>query len=191
MPCKSLEDLKKALIINDQILEKAASQFGFGFDFTEFAEESQILNLVVNPFDKRHKNIWESLSPERCLAASRVFSTHVHIGVEKPEVLKLLNFCDEKTITRLASIGDHSNGKRILAYRTMTQSKSIPPNFSTIDELLCYIQKNGGERDVWDLVRYKPSTKTIEFRMFGATENIEEVLNYVKVCLDLFQACTK
>ncbi|PJE69454.1 MAG: hypothetical protein COU98_01950, partial [Candidatus Staskawiczbacteria bacterium CG10_big_fil_rev_8_21_14_0_10_38_10] len=82
----------------------------------------------------------------------------------------------------------HSNGRRIAAYRIMTQSESVPPRFSDISELLEYIRKHGSERNVWDLVRYRPSYGTTEFRMFGITPDIEEIIGFVNACLDLFKS---
>ncbi len=185
-PCESLDKLREALIINDGVLEQAAIQHGLDFDFTEFVEDLQMKDLVVNPFDERHSEIWRTISSEQRLAASRVAAVHVHIATTATQAVSLINLCDKNTIAHLSEIGDHSNGKRIAAYRIMTQSKSIPPRFVDVDELLRYIEKHNGERNVWDLVRYKPSTQTTEFRMFGTTEDIEEIVGYVEICLSLF-----
>ncbi len=187
-PCKSLANLKRSLRMNDKILNELASQDGLGFTFTEFAEESEIGALVVNPFNQRHKKIWDEISPKRRLAASRVAAVHVHIGCEAAQALRLINLCDRSVIDRLSKLGDHSNGRRIAAYRIMTQSESVPPRFSDIGELLEYIKKHGSERNVWDLVRYRPSYGTTEFRMFGITPDIEEIIGFVRACLNLFKS---
>jgi len=188
-PCNSIAELKGALKVNDLILKNIASTNGFDFIFTEFAEESQIKKLAVNPFDERHQEIWESISRERRLAASRVAAIHVHLQVTEEQALKLIEICREDVINELSRIGDHSNGNRIRAYKEMAQNNGIPSVFSDIDELLGYIESHNGERNVWDFVRYKPSTETVEFRMFGTTENIEEILFYVEKCLELFSKC--
>ncbi len=187
-PCKSLADLRRSLKVNDEILNELASQNGLGFSFTEFAGESEIEALVVNPFNERHKKIWDEISPERRLAASRVAAVHVHIGCGAAQALRLINLCDRSVIDRLSKLGDHSNGRRIAAYRIMTQSESVPPRFSDIGELLEYIKKHGSERNVWDLVRYRPSYGTTEFRMFGITPDIEEIIGFVRACLNLFKS---
>jgi len=184
-PCDSLEALKVALVANDDILNEVASQFGWKFDFSEFAEESRIKDLVVNPFNERHQRIWASISPERRLAASRVAAIHVHIAIGKNLAAQALGFCDKETVSRLIKLGDHSQGKRIEAYRIMSQSDGIPPKFSSRAELMRYIQQHGGERNVWDLARYKPSTRTVEFRMFGTTGDIQEIISYVEACLQV------
>jgi len=182
-----LDKLRAALIINDEILEQAAIRHGLGFDFTEFVEDFQMKDLVVNPLNKRHSEIWKTIFSEQRLAASRVAAVHVHIATTATQAVSLINLCDKDTIARLSEIGDHSNGKRIAAYRIMTQSKSIPPRFVDVDELLKYIEGHKGERNVWDLVRYKPTTQTTEFRMFGTTEDIKEIVSYVEICLSLFR----
>jgi len=185
LPCDSLSMLMNALIANDSVMDEVASQDGLAFDFSEFVEESQITNLEVNPFDQRHKNIWQSISAERRSAASRVASVHVHLSVNECRALALLNACRKKEIERLISIGDHSQGRRIETYRKMAETDGIPPQFHNFEDVIAYINDHGGEKNVWDLVRYKPSTKTIEFRMFGATASVHEVIEYVKACLEL------
>lgn len=187
-PCKSLLAVKKALEINDDILNEVSSNNGLEFDFSEFVEEKQITRLEVNPFDQRHKGIWQSISTERRSAASRVAAVHVHLSATEKQAVALLNSCRKKVITSLIEAGDHSNGKRIATYRIMSQSEGTQPLFRGFKELLAYIDSKGGERNVWDFVRYKPSTKTLEFRMFGTTADIKEIINYVKLCLSVLDS---
>lgn len=185
LPFNSLSALKEALMESDALMNEVASQDNLKFDFSEFIDENQISVLQVNPFNQRHKSIWQSLSLERKLAASRVAGVHVHLAATEESTVKLLNVCRKETIERLIKIGDHSDGKRMNAYTTMSQTNGIPPTFSNFQEVMKYIGEHGGEKNVWDLVRYKPSTKTVEFRMFGSTESVDEVIGYVKVCLGL------
>lgn len=187
LPCDSLPMLKNALIANDSVMDEVANQDGLAFDFSEFVEENQIEKLEVNPFDQRHQNIWRSISSERRSAASRVASVHVHLSVCEHKALRLLNACRKTEIERLISIGDHSQGRRIETYRKMAETDGIPPEFRSFEDVLAYINSHGGEKNVWDLVRYKPSTKTIEFRMFGSTNSVREVIGYVKACLELLR----
>lgn len=183
--CDSLPGLQRVLDVNDKILSEAGKSIGLDFCFSEFVEENEIGTLEVNPFDVRHQKIWEAISQERRLAASRVIATHVHIGVSQAEALKLFSICNKDVVSILASLGDHSNGKRMVAYKAMAQTDGCLPKFHTFNDLLAYIEDHGGEKNVWDLVRYKPSTKTMEFRMFGSTPNVEEVIEYAKACLQL------
>ena len=188
LPYGSLGELEKALVLNDRVMSKAASQFGLAFDCSEVVEASRITSLEVNPFDSRHKSIWQSAPLERRTAASIVAAVHVHISVAEGEAVKMLNFCRRDVIDDLIDIGDHSNRRRINAYRAMAETDGVPPIFSSFAEVLKYIDAKGGEKNVWDLVRYKRSTRTIEFRMFGTTQNVQEVLGYVKACIDVAEA---
>lgn len=185
LPFNSLSAIKEALMENDALLNEVASQNNLKFDFSEFIEEKHISALEVNPFDQRHQSIWQSISPERRLAASVVAAVHIHLGVTEESAVRLMNACRKERIEWLVKVGDHSNGKRMNAYTTMSQTNGVSPSFSNFQEVMKYIGEHDGEKNVWDLVRYKPSTKTVEFRMFGSTESVDEVIGYVKVCLEL------
>jgi len=112
-----------------------------------------------------------------------VVAVHVHLEVSPSKAVALLNYCREGIIENLIKLGDHSRGQRIKAYQAMAETNGVPPIFTNTKKLLDYIEHSGGEKNVWDLVRYKPSTGTVEFRMFGATENIREIIGYVEACL--------
>ena len=107
------------------------------------------------------------------------------MAVTENQAVASLNICRKEKINQLVAVGDHSQGKRICAYRTMSETEGVPPEFSSFEELMAYIEKHGGEKNVWDLVRYKPSTMTVEFRMFGSTADISEVVEYAKICLEM------
>ena len=188
LPCDTLKDLQAALEANDALLETAVAGDSLSFDFSELVTESRVEKLEVNPFDERHLHIWSSITQERRSAASRVTAVHIHLGVNKAQAVALLNACRREQIENLIRMGDHSSGARIRTYRKMAQTDGFPPLFSGFAELMAYIQDHGGEKNVWDLVRYKPSTKTVEFRMFGATEDIREIIGYAGACLSLFSS---
>lgn len=184
-PCRNLEAIKVALLANDGILLEAASNLGLAFDHSEFVEEDMVVAFEVNPFDERHRRIWASIPNDRRIAASVVAAVHVHVSVADEEAVRILNLCRKDVIDSLVSIGDHSSLKRINAYRIMAATDGVPPVFASFSEVMKYIASKGGEKNVWDLVRYKPTTKTVEFRMFGATQSVEEILKYVKACQDI------
>jgi gamma-glutamyl:cysteine ligase YbdK (ATP-grasp superfamily) len=187
-PCDSLDGLRKALVENDDVLLQAAQDTGFAFNHSECIDPEMVESFQVNPFDARHGQIWNQISGERRIAASVVAAVHVHIAVDPDRVINVLNRCRKPTIDRLIRLGDHSSGRRISAYRTMAEVDGLPPLFNELADVLTYINDRGGERNVWDLVRYKPSTGTVEFRMFGATANIGEIVTYVCACRDVCDA---
>lgn len=187
-PCSSMASLGESLRLNDEVIDEAANQIGLAFEFCELAPEDRIESLEINPFDVRHSKIWDSLTPERRLSGSIVAATHVHLAVTEEHAVRILNACREDVVERLVILGDHSCGQRMVSYRKMAQITGIPPEFSSYGQLKKYIDSCGGEKNVWDLVRYKPYTKTIEFRMFGTTSSIQEIFGYVQACYDIFNS---
>lgn len=181
-PSSSLEEIRTALLVNEKILQQAAKELGLGYDHSEFVETKYVDAFEVNPFDERHRQIWASIPSERRIAASVVAAVHVHVSATGEEAVKILNLCRSDVVNRLIVLGDHSDHRRINAYRTMAETDGVPPVFASFSEVMAYITSKGGEKNVWDLVRYKPSTMTVEFRMFGATPSEEEILGYVTAC---------
>ena len=188
LPCRNFKEIRNALSANDGILYRAADDLNLTYDYSEFIEAEKITVFKVNPFSKRHKKIWASISNSRRISASIVAAVHIHISASEEEAVRILNSCRKDVVDRLISIGDHSQLRRINNYRLMAETNGIPPLFRSFTELTRYIESKGGEKNVWDLVRYKPSTKTVEFRMFGATQKVEEIIEYIKACLDVFKA---
>ena len=186
-PSGNLAEVRRALVQNDMLLSEAARQCGFTFDYSEFMELERIISLEVNPFDERHQKIWGVIPVDRKVAASVVAAVHVHISVAESEVAQCLNSCRLDVIERLITLGDHSGGARTNSYRVMAETNGVPPIFSNFSEVMAYITSKGGERNVWDLVRYKPTTGTVEFRMFGATESVDEVFGYIEACHRIVQ----
>lgn len=188
-PVISLEHLMFSLRENESLLKKIGEKLNLHFICKDFVTEKELGELVVNPFDERHQKIWVEIPRERKVAASQVAATHVHVSVTGKEAVKILNYCRKAIIDELARLGDFSQGKRLVAYQVMAETYESPV-FKTLNELMAYIKEKGGERDVWDMVRYKPSTGTIEFRMFGATEDENKVREFVQACQQVVErAC--
>lgn len=179
--CNSLKHLRESLIENDSILDEAASLLGLSYECSEYVDGSRLTDLRPNPFNSRHQTIFENISLDQRIAASQVAAVHIHIGVDKENIVRCLNV-DRNKLYKLIKLGDHSNGKRIEAYSTMAGKQQFPPIFDSVEEVMKYIESKGGEKNVYDLIRYKPSTRTIEFRMFGITDNIDEIINYTREC---------
>lgn len=184
-PCCDLFSLRDSLVVNDNILNLAINKLNLSFDYSEFVDVEKIASFDVNPFDERHKKIWASIPEERRMSASVVAAVHVHISVNEDDAVQLLNLCRKDVVDHLISLGDHSCFKRINAYRIMAETDGVPPLFSNFSEVMNYITLSGGEKNIWDLVRYKPSTGTVEFRMFGTTPNVDEIIGYVNACLSV------
>ncbi|MDP3052329.1 MAG: hypothetical protein Q8N42_02360 [bacterium] len=178
----SIGELIVSLSENEQLLRTVGRSMGLGIFCKDYVTEEELGELVVNPFDERHHKIWAEIPKERKVAASQVAATHIHVSASLEEAVKALNACRKDLIDELVGLGDFSAGKRIQAYRVMAKTYGEPPLFRGAEELMAYISEHGGERNVWDLVRYKPSTGTVEFRMFGATENQDKIIEFVRAC---------
>jgi len=176
---------------NKEILINSCKNLGLEVVCKEFVTEQELGGLVVNPISERHQEIWKNLPKERKVAASQVAAIHVHIQVTEDEAVNVLNFCRKDVVDRLVEIGDSSEKRRIDAYRMMAKKNGDPPTFEDYKGLKKYIEESGGERDVWDLIRYKPSTNTLEFRMFGSTEDDEKIREFIEVSYDIVEKAQK
>ncbi|MFA7201634.1 MAG: hypothetical protein WC099_01400 [Candidatus Paceibacterota bacterium] len=180
-----------SLFYNKELLLCVGKTLNMKFLCTEYVSAEDLGELVVNPFNPRHKEIWEKLETAEKIAASQVAAVHIHLGVSLEEAVSVLNFCRRSVIDDLCELGDFSLGMRMQSYRTMAKVYGDPPLFENTDRLLSYIESKGGEKNVWDLVRYKPSTGTIEFRMFGAIDNDVHIIRFINACRRILKrACT-
>ncbi len=182
--CKDLKEVEESLRENDIVMNQAAAELGLSYEYSEIVDDYRLTDLRVNPFNERHQKIFDKITMEQKIAASQVAAVHVHVSVEEEEVATALNI-DREYLHNLIKLGDHSDGRRISTYQIMGGKQQFPPLFNSFDEIMNYINSKGGEKNVYDLIRYKPSTKTIEFRMFGTTGSIEEILNYTDECQKL------
>jgi len=187
-PTESVDGIMIALDENDQTLREVGDCLGLQFRCIEYVTEEELGELVVNGFSERHKQIWSAIPHARKVAASQVAAIHVHVSVTPGEAVQVLNHCRIDVIDELAKLGDFSGGKRLAAYRTMAETDGVPPKFSDPVGLMSYIKTKGGERNVWDLVRYKPLTGTVEFRMFGTTESQMAIRSCVEETHSLVEA---
>jgi hypothetical protein len=186
-PVASMHELLFHLQENRNVLEFVGSRLGLRFVCADYVRSDELGELVVNPFDPRHAEIWKKITTEEKIAASQVAAVHVHIGSSIEDAVSVMNYCRRQVIHELVELGNFSKGKRMDSYRTMAKVYGDPPAFGNTSELLSYIEGKGGEKNVWDLVRYKPSTQTVEFRMFGTTLETFYIQQFVMACLKVFE----
>ena len=128
------------------------------------------------------KNLW-MLSRETLLAACRVIGTHVHIGMPNHEMALRVYNNVISCVPILCHLGDHSNGERLQIYKVMAPN-CVPVRYEDWDEFSTYARKNGFANDprkCWHLIRISIHG-TIEFRMFGVTRKLTEIVTWAKVC---------
>jgi gamma-glutamyl:cysteine ligase YbdK (ATP-grasp superfamily) len=183
-PCQ-LADLKESLLDNEAMISKAEKAVGFGRSFQEFAPETMPLDVYPDPAG-RYQAIVRNMSQPVLLAACRVLGTHVHIGMPNHETaLRVYNHvigsCDD-----LCRMGDYSAGQRLSAYKVVAPNMQPPryDGWSAFHQEAVQLGFEQSPRNCWHLIRLSIHG-TIEFRVFGATDDLETVLSWAQSCHDL------
>ena len=90
-------------------------------------------------------------------------------------------FCDE-----LCILGDGSNGRRLKIYKIVAP-KYKPVPYLDWEDYFKFANENGfvgDSRNCWHLIRISKHG-TIEFRMFGATKDLDKIHEWAYVCREL------
>lgn len=190
-PAPTEEMLMVHLLENEAILETVGKSLDLGYACREYLPEAALGQLIANPFEVRHQEIWNRISRAKRVSASQVAAIHIHFSATAEEAVSVLNYCRADVIDGLSRLGDSSSGARLEAYRAMAQVYGDSPLFLDTGRLLTYIEGSGGEKNVWDLVRYKPSTGTIEFRMFGTTADHALIRRYIAAAQEVIRQAMK
>jgi gamma-glutamyl:cysteine ligase YbdK (ATP-grasp superfamily) len=183
-PKNDLLELKLALLANDNHGQIAAKELGLEILAVEF-----LMDLPLDIYDnKRYRNIVKNLPRQKLLAACQVAGVHLHFGAKNIE--EAIDFNNELAghFEELSRIGDHSQGKRLAAYRQM--APDFAPRryldqehfFETARELR-YAEN---PRNCWHLIRISIHG-TVELRMFGSTAELEEILTWIEYVKNLLQ----
>ncbi len=185
-PCL-ISELRDKLLEREAVLQQAEEEIGFARSFVETAPDT--IPLVVSPDPTgRYQRIARDLPKNVLLAACQVIGTHIHIGMPNPQTaLKVYNSVI-KNCEELSQLGDHSSGKRLEIYKIMAP-KYFPPHCNSWQDFYELSVKDGFTkypRNCWYLIRISIHG-TIEFRMFGATADLEEVISWANICRNLCQ----
>ena len=137
--------------------------------------------LDVYP-EPRYLKIVKNITKERLKAACRVTGTHIHLGMTDIEsAIQTANYL-RKYIEYLSNLGDHSKGERLKLYKTMA-TDWYPPLYKNSKHFFEVAVQKGfvdNPRNCWHLIRISIHG-TVELRMFGVTENIEEITDWVSI----------
>lgn len=183
-PC-FVSELKEKLIEDEIILEKAEKKLVFTRSFVEVASENMPLDVYPT---RRHQRIVKDLPRPVLLAACQIIATHVHIGMpDHQRALKVYNSVI-KNFDELCRLGDHSNGRRLKLYKLMAPQCNPPHYYSWRDfyDLAVRHGFTGDPQSCWHLIRLSIHG-TIEFRMFGATSDLDEIVSWTTLCRELCQ----
>ncbi len=184
-PC-SLEEASKELLKNENIIKKAEKQFDFKrLNNFEVASDSMPLDVYPDPTG-RYQQITLDMPKSVLLAACQIIGTHIHVGMPDHETAlkvynKVIKECD-----RLCLLGDNSNGKRLEIYQIVAPENK-PSCYRDWEDFYRHAINYGfasDPRNCWHLIRISIHG-TIEFRTFGATSNLNLVMDWVKECRDL------
>lgn len=178
----SLHDKLKAC--DQQLVEKEAD-LDFKRLFVEVGPEDMPLDVYPDP-SGRYQQIVKTMPRHVLLAACRVIGTHVHIGMpDHQTALKVYNHVIKKC-DWLCHRGNGSFGERLDIYRTVAPDCDPQPYADWADFHRVAVAKGFDKdpRKCWTLIRISKHG-TIEFRMFGATDSLERIVAWAKLCHDL------
>ncbi|MBI5732781.1 hypothetical protein HY967_02350 [Candidatus Jorgensenbacteria bacterium] len=178
-PHRDIMRLKLNLFENDSLVYKTTSEIGSGAAMYEVASATMPLEVYPTP---RYENIVKRITREQLIAACRVAGVHIHIGVrDMNEALVVYGILREK-LSELSHLGDHSSGERLTLYKTMA-TKWEPPTYANVEDFYEVARIHGFDdspRNCWHLIRISVHG-TVECRMFGATDQADEIINWVEL----------
>ena len=178
-PRKTKKGILNALKENDIAGYGVAERLRLLLCADEVAEENMPLDIYP---DSRYQSIVKSLPKNILLAACRVTGTHIHIGAQNLEHAIEMHNNLQRHISEFCAVGDHSDGERLRLYKEMAPNWH-PPHYRSVEHLFQVAQAEKfveNPRDCWHLVRISIHG-TVELRMFGVTENLEEVLGWISL----------
>ena len=184
-PQIDLSAAKLEMLENENWGSQAALSLGLRLVNREVA--SHLFPLEVYP-DPRYLEISSNISPEKLDAACRVTGTHIHIGAKDMNQAIAINNILISHLERFCLLGDHSNGERIRLYKIMAENWQ-PGLYQNPEHLFEIARAEGfteNPRNCWKLIRISIHG-TVELRMFGSTDNVDEILEWVSIVRSVIQ----
>lgn len=180
-PCE-LPLIADQLRSNDAVIGAVLDELGLVRRFIEVAPADMPLDVYPDP-SGRYAAIAAGMPQATLAAACRVTGTHVHVGMPDHETaLRVYNHVIEHT-AQLCTVGDGSDGERLRLYRVVKPDPT-PRRYDSWEHFHEYAVKDGfadNPRNCWHLIRLSKHG-TIEFRMFGATADIGEIVCWATMC---------
>lgn len=186
--CHDADELVGHFAFNRKELERIAQQMGCGLQFTELGPEN--MNLAVTDLPPYQR--WAAAHPEKISSACRVTSKHLHRAARSWEhAIAIYNDAVQQLPTLIA-LGDHSEGERIRLLSSL-HAYFIPPQVQSPQEVYELYRDAGALSrfgDLWAAVRFSAGRQdekppTVEFRMFGNTDDLDEVHHWAQTILAL------
>ncbi len=177
------DDRIEAVLADSQLrLREKESLHGFKTRHVEVAPYDMPLDVYPDP-SGRYQRITEKMPEHILRAACMVAGTHVHVGMrDRESAVKAYNEAI-KHMRMLCRVGDKSNGERLKIYTVMAPNY-LPRPYKDWGDYEAYAVEAGFQNDprsCWHLIRISVHG-TVEFRMFGATEDTKEVTDWALLC---------
>ncbi len=176
-PQKDLSAIKLEILENENCGNQTANKLDLHLANIEVASRNMPFTVFPEP---RYLEIAKTISQDRLEAACRVAGTHIHLGIRDINHAISVNNLLVSHIDTLCNLGDHSNGERLRLYRTMAENWQ-PMTYESPEHIFEVAQAEGfadNPRNCWKLIRISIHG-TVELRMFGSTDNIDEILEWV------------
>lgn len=176
-PQKDLSAIKLELLENVNNGKKTAEKLGLCLVNQEIGNANIPLDVYPDP---RYLEIVRTIPRERLEAACRVTGTHLHLGVKNIEHALLVYNSLIPHFETFCRLGNHSSGERLRLYKTMA-IKWRPIVHESVEHFFEIASQDGfvtNPRNCWQLIRISVHG-TIELRMFGVTNHVDEILWWV------------
>jgi len=183
-PCE-LVALGSELKLLQSTLDSTLNSMGLSSLYCEVAPDDMPLDVFPDPCG-RYQEISREMTRDVLLAACQVIGTHFHVGMPDHETALRVYNRVIKSCRRLCELGDGSAGKRLEIYSQVARNPE-PQAYATWEDFYKFAVANDfvdDPRDCWSLIRLT-RYGTIEFRMFGATDSVDTVLEWAKTCYSL------
>jgi len=176
-PQRELGAIKLELLDNDNNAKLCAEKL----EMCVVNKEVQDIDMPLEVYpDPRYLEIVRNIEVERLRSACRVAGTHIHVGVSDMMTAIATYNVLLPHLEELCELGDHSDGERLRLYKTMATFWK-PERYENVHEFFKVAMVRGfveNPRNCWDLIRISRHG-TIELRMFGVTDHVDEILMWV------------
>ena len=185
VPCASLDQIWETQIELEDTLDSALKQIGLRKSSFSVAPSDMPLDVYPDPTG-RYAEISANMLKETLLAACQITGTHFHVGMPNARTaLRVYNHVIKHCVA-INAIGDNSQGKRLELYRTVAPQCN-PVRYNSWEDFVTYSTLNGfaeNLRNCWHLIRLTRHG-TIEFRNFGATYSVDDIVKWARYCKNL------
>jgi len=179
--------LRNDLQNNHRAIEEALHTRGFRSCFDTVGPPDMPLDIYPK---ERYRKIAKTKSHEQIAAACRVIGVHVHIGMLNMDMALHVYNQAVRQFTKLCAMGGVANQERLKLYGVVAPNY-CPPPYSTLRDFYDRARAEKfthDPRQCWDMIRLS-TLGSIEFRVFPATADIEQIIEWAKHCRDLCQQC--